>query len=46
MQTICKSSDPDLSSVKFQNYWPKTAGGVGLTRHPEILTGDWMTGDG
>ena len=22
------------TSVKFQNYWPKTAGGVALTRHP------------
>ena len=28
LQTLTKSS------VKFQNYLPKTAGGVALTRHP------------
>ena len=27
LQTLTKSF------VKFQNYWPKTAGGVALTRH-------------
>ena len=28
-QTICAKT-----SVKFQNDWPKTVGGVALTRHP------------
>ena len=33
------------TSVKFQNDWPKTVGGVELTRHPLTIRGlktDWV----
>ena len=34
------------TSVKFQNDWPKTVGGVALTRHPltiRVLGQNWLT---
>ena len=34
VQTICTSSDHDLIICEVSNYWPKTAGGVELTKHP------------
>ena len=33
------------TSVKFQNDWPKTVGGVALTRHPLSIV-DERTGHG
>ena len=33
-QTICESTHHGQISVKFQNDWAKTVGGVALTRHP------------
>ena len=33
------------TSVKFQNDWPKTVGGVALTRHPLSIV-DEQTGHG
>ena len=33
------------TSVKFQNDWPKTVGGVALTRHPLLIV-DERTGHG
>ena len=34
------------TSVKFQNDWPKTVGGVALTRHPLTIRGlgkNWLS---
>ena len=34
------------TSVKFQNDWPKTVGGVALTRHPltiRVLGKNWLS---
>ena len=39
LHTIAKTS------VKFQNDWPKTVGGVALTRHPltiRVLGKNWL----